>query len=236
MKSRFKLPLPLFLFHAFTGLLAIGFSFAAELPPFPPVLVPGATVELVAQEPDVCTPTAIAADPKGRIWLLQNNTHFRPKDYQGPPTDRVLILDDFGADGRARKITTYADGFRDGMGLLLLPDGDLILSTRAETFRFHDRTGSGHGEERRTLLKLDTTETYPHNGLNGIALGPEGFLYLGCGENMGKPWKLTGTDGTCVSGADEGGIFRFDTEGRHLERWAQGVWNPLASPSILPGA
>src|ERR1700756_2312846 len=137
-------------------------AIAVEPPPYPRALVPGVTVELVAQEPDVCTPTAIATDAGGRIWLLQNNTHFRPKDYDGPPTDRVLVLDDFGPDGRAQKITTYADGFRDGMGLLLLPDGDVIVSTRAETIRFHDRTGSGHGDERRTLLKLATEETYPH--------------------------------------------------------------------------
>src|SRR5258708_1550589 len=97
--------------------------FAADPLPYPHTLVPGVTVELVAQEPDVCTPAAIAADAQGRIWVLQNNAHFRPKDYAGPPTDRVLVLDDFGPDGRARKITTYADGFRDGMGLLLLPDG-----------------------------------------------------------------------------------------------------------------
>src|SRR5579871_3760562 len=105
---------------------------AAELPPFPRALIPGVTVELVAQEPDVCTPTAITTDAKGRIWVLQNNTHFRTNEYVGPPTDRVLILDDFGPDGRARKIITYADGFSDGMNLLLLPDGDLIVSTRSE--------------------------------------------------------------------------------------------------------
>jgi putative membrane-bound dehydrogenase-like protein len=202
-------------------------AFGLEAPPFPHAVATGVTVELVAQEPEVCTPTAIAADTQGRIWVLQNNTHFRPKDYSGPPTDRVLVLDDFGPDGRARKITTYADGFRDGMGLLLLPDGDVIVSTRAETIRFHDRDGHGHADERRTLLKLTTEATYPHNGLSGIALGPDGFIYLGCGENRGKPWTLTGTDGASVSGSDEGAIFRFDQEGRHLQRWAMGVWNPF---------
>lgn len=200
---------------------------AAEQPPFPHALVPGVTVELVAQEPDVCTPTAIAADAEGRIWVLQNNTHFRPENYDGPPTDRVLVLDDFGPDGRARKITTYAEGFRDGMGLLLLPDGDVIVSTRSETIRFHDREGRTHGDERRTLLKLTTTETYPHNGLSSVALGPDGFIYLGCGENRGVPWTLTGSDGATLSGIDEGAVFRFDPEGRHLQWWAKGMWNPF---------
>jgi putative membrane-bound dehydrogenase-like protein len=209
------------------GFLAVFASaaFAVEAPPFPQAVVTGVTVELVAQEPDVCTPTAIAADAQGRVWVLQNNSHFRPKNYDGPPTDRVLILDDFAPDGRARKITTYADGFMDGMSLLLLPDGDLILSTRAETIRFHDKDGDGRADERRTLLKLTTEDKYPHDGLTGIALGPDGYVYLGFGENHGQPWTLTGTDGATVSGADEGGVFRCDPEGRQLAYWALGVWN-----------
>src|SRR4030095_16155275 len=96
----------------------------AELPKAIPS---GCTVELVASEPDLRTPTAIAVDPRGRVWVLENNTHFRPKNYDAPSSDRVLILDDFGDDGRARKITTFADGFSDGMGLLLLPGGDRIV-------------------------------------------------------------------------------------------------------------
>ncbi len=228
--------IPLLMKLISTSLLVVFFSIgaglmapasAADLPPFPRPLLTGVTVELVAQEPDVCTPTAIAADQAGRIWVLQNNTHMRPENYDGPPTDRVLVLDDFGPDGRARKITTYADGFRDGMGLLLLPDGDLVVSTRAETIRFHDRTGSGRGEERRTLLKMDSEEKYPHNGLSSLALGPDGFLYIGCGENMGKPWKLTGSDGVSLNGTDEGAVFRIDPEGRHLEWLARGLWNPF---------
>lgn len=197
-----------------------GSALAAEPPPFPRPLVPGMKVELVAQEPDVCTPTAIAVDATGRIWVLQNNTHLRTKEYQGPETDRILILDDFGPDGRARKITTYADGFSNGMHLTFLPDGDLVLTTRAEVFRYHDA-------KPRSLLKLESVESYPHNGLSGTVLGPDGFLYIGCGENMGKPWKLTGTDGTTLSGTDEGAVFRVDPEGRHLERHAIGLWNPF---------
>lgn len=200
---------------------------AAEPPPYPRALVPGVTVQLVAQEPDVCTPTAIAADGKGRIWVLQNNTHFRPKDYQGPPTDRILILQDLGPNGRARKITTYAEGFSDGMGLLLLPGGDVLVSTRAEVLRFHDEKGDGREIERAPILTLKTEETYPHNGLSGLALGPDGKVYLGLGENRGKRWQLTGSDGSTARGVDEGGVFRFDPDGNHLQYWAEGLWNPF---------
>lgn len=193
----------------------------------PALVSPGGSVELVASEPDIRTPTAIAVDPRGRVWVLENNTHFRPKNYNAPPTDRVLILDDFGPDGRARKIIVYADGFSDGMGLLLLPGGDAIVSTRAATLRFHDADGDSRADEHRTLLTLVTEDKYPHNGLSGLARGADGALYLGLGENHGFAWTLTGTDGAAVRGADEGGIFRFDEEGRGLVHWAWGVWNPF---------
>ena len=203
-------------------------TFAAGLLAEPPKLaIPGGTIELVASDPDLRTPTAIAVDPKGRVWVLENNTHFRPKKYDAPPTDRVLILDDFGPGGRARKITTYADGFSDGMGLLLLPGGDVILSTRAATLRLHDADGDGRADERRTLLTLVTDDKYPHNGLSSLARSPDGAIYLGLGENHGFPWTLTGTDGVVLKGSDEGAIFRFDEEGRGLVHWAWGVWNPF---------
>ena len=158
----------------------------------PPKVVPsGGTVELVASEPDVRTPVAIAVDPRGRVWVLENNTHFRPKNYDGPPTDRVLILNDFGPDGRARKITPYANGFSDGMGLLLLPGGDVLVSTRAATLRLRDADGDGRADERRTLLTLVTDDKYPHNGLSSLARSPDGAIFLGLGENHGFPWTLT---------------------------------------------
>lgn len=201
-------------------------ALAASLHAEPPkAMLPGVTIELIASDPDVRTPTAIATDARGRVWVLENNTHFRPAKYDGPPTDRILIMDDFGPDGRARKITTYADGFSDGMGLLLLPGGDVIVSTRAATLRLHDKDGDGRADERRTLLTLVTDDKYPHNGLTGIARGADGALWLGFGENHGFAWTLTGSDGAVVKGTDEGGVFRFDDEGRGLVHWAWGVWN-----------
>jgi putative heme-binding domain-containing protein len=74
---------------------------------------------------------------------------------------------------------------------------------------------------------MKTEADYPHNGMSGLALGPDGKVYLGLGENRGKPWVLTGSDGSTASGVDEGGIFRFDPDGNHLQYWAVGMWNPF---------
>src|SRR5258708_18021799 len=168
----------------------------------PKPLDPRLTVELIAQEPMIRTPTGVQVDDRGRIWVLENNTHFRPNNYEGPPTDRVLIFDQFTPAGGAGRVTVYAEGFSNGMGLRLLPDGDVIVSTRAETFRLHDKDGDGRADEKATLLKLETADNYPHNGLSGMAIGEEGMLYLGLGENHGTPWVLTGSDGVAIKGSD----------------------------------
>ncbi len=205
----------------------LGLRFAAAANPEVPVgILPGTTVQLVAMEPNIRTPTAIATDPRGRIWVLENNTHFRPKNYTGPAADRIVIMDGFGPDGLATKFTTFADDFHDGMGLKILPDGDVILSTRTETWRLRDADGDGVCDQRTRLLQLTTADTYPHNGLSSVALDADGFLYVGLGENHGVPWTLTGVDGAVVKGSDEGGIFRCDLQGKHLEHWALGFWNP----------
>jgi putative membrane-bound dehydrogenase-like protein len=203
-------------------------SLLAEPPKTPVPTDPHLTVELVAMEPDIRTPTSVQVDQHGRIWVLENNTHFRPKSYTGPASDRVLILDDFGPNGRARKITVWADGFRDGMSLLVLPNGaGTLVSTRSGTIRFRDIDGDGIADERTAVLRMQTKTEYPHNGLSGLAMGPDGKIYLGLGENFGNEWILTGSDDVELRGADEGAIFRFNPDGTGLEWFALGVWNPF---------
>ncbi len=177
-------------------------------------------VELVAREPEILTPTGIAVDSRGRIWAVENNSHFRPKDYKGPPTDRILVLEDFGPDGRARKVTTFAEGFQNGMALALGKGGEVYFATRSEVLLL--REGGG----RTTLARLETAGTYPHNGLSGFAFDAEGRLYFALGENLGAPYRLVGADGTTLSGGGEGGnIYRCRTDGTGLVRVATGFWN-----------
>jgi hypothetical protein len=39
---------------------------------------------LVASEPDIVTPTGIAVDEHGAIWVVENQTHQRTPQYKGP--------------------------------------------------------------------------------------------------------------------------------------------------------
>ena len=186
------------------------------------------TVELVAQEPDILTPTGLCVDEGGRVWAIENNTHFRPKNYKAFASDRIQIFSDFAPDGRAKKITTFADGFQNSMGLAFDGKDGVVLATRSEIFLLHDTKNTGTADERKTIAKLETKGNYPHNGLAGLAFGADGWLYFGLGENLGAPYKLSGSDGATLSGGGEGGnVYRCQPDGSKLQRFATGFWNPF---------
>ena len=182
-------------------------------------------VELVAAEPELNTPTGLTVDAKGRVWVIESNTHFPPKNYKGKATDRILILEDFKPDGRAGTVTTFAEGFRYGMGLGFHPSGELYFATRWEVYRWH---GKPELQQRRdTIVKLETKGNYPHNGLSGFAFDAAGNVYFGMGENLGAPYSLVGSDGTTITETEGGKVFRCRPDGTGLVQVATGFWNPF---------
>jgi putative membrane-bound dehydrogenase-like protein len=200
------------------------------LPNFPATAAPVSTdkrlvIELVAREPQIVTPTGLAVDEKGRVWVIENHTHQRPPGYKGPTSDRVRVFSDPGPDGRMRKVRTFADGFRDAMSLAFGRDGALFLATRAEIYRLYDK-GEKAGTDRKVIVKLDSPGNYPHNGLAGFAFDGMGDLYFALGENLGADYKVIGSDGTTLRGGGEGGsIYRCRPDGTRLQRIATGFWN-----------
>src|SRR5262249_6792943 len=147
-------------------------------------------VELLAREPAVVTPTGLAVDERGRVWVIENHTHQRPAGYKGPASDRVRVLWDPGPDGRLRKARTFASGFHNAMSLALSPGGAVFLATRSEIYRLRDARGDGPAGERKVIVRLDSAARYPHNGLAGFAQDGVGDLYFSLGENEGAPYKL----------------------------------------------
>lgn len=189
---------------------------------------PSVKISLLACEPDIVTPIGATVDSKDRLLVIESNSHFRPKDYKGPPTDRILILEDAKGDGKADRITTYYEGTNLMMNLAADRDGSIIVSSRNEIFRLIGQKPDGTAAKRVTIAQLLTKGDYPHDGLHGLTVGPDGSVYFGIGENLGQPWTLEGTDGRQLSefrGA--GAIFRTDADGRNLVRVARGFWNPF---------
>src|SRR5678816_1575224 len=72
---------------ALTTLLAL---LAADAAKFPKVHDDRLQLQLVAESPDVKTPTGLAVDSQGRVLVIESHTHFPPEKYDGPKHDRIL--------------------------------------------------------------------------------------------------------------------------------------------------
>lgn len=193
-----------------------------DLPPKIELLRPGVKLTLLAEHPDLVTPTGIDVDDKGRIWLAACHTHFRPEGYQGPAHDEILVFD---ANGKNRRV--FYNKTDATMHVECGPDGWLYLAERDRILRVKDSDGDGVGDTEENLATLDTAANYPHNGLSGMAWHPDGGLVFSLGENFGKDWTLTARDGSKVSGRGEGGVFRCTADGTEMRRIARGFWNPF---------
>lgn len=193
-----------------------------DLAPQIETLKPGVKMTLLAEHPAIVTPTGIDVDDKGRIWLAACHTHFRPEGYEGPQHDEILVFD---ADGKNRRV--FYNKTDATMHVEVGPDGWIYLAERDRVLRVKDSDGDGTGDTEENLATLDTVADYPHNGLSGMAWHPDGGLVFSLGENFGKDWTLTGTDGAKVSGRGEGGVFRCTADGKGLRRIARGFWNPF---------
>lgn len=47
------------------------------------IMQPGVRLSLLAEHPDLVTPTGIDLDSQGNLWVAACHTHFRPANYQG---------------------------------------------------------------------------------------------------------------------------------------------------------
>jgi putative membrane-bound dehydrogenase-like protein len=196
----------------------------------------GLRIELIASEPDLVTPIGCAVDGKGRVYVVESHTHFRPKDYDGPNADIIKVWSDSNGDGKPDKISIFADGLVKTMNIAFAPDGSLYVTQRDAVFRMRDSDGDGKADRKETILKLQSTADYPHNGLDSTAFGPDGLLYVGTGENLGVAYTLLGSDGSQEQCSGEGAnIFRCTLDGRRLERWATGFWNAFGLHFITAG-
>src|SRR5712671_1574547 len=73
-------------------------------------LEPGLRVELVAAEPTIADPVAMAFDERGRMFVAEDRGYPTGPGEGKPPAGIIAMLEDTRGDGHFDKRTVFADG------------------------------------------------------------------------------------------------------------------------------
>jgi len=175
------------------AILFAGALVAAPLPsPLSPAdaqkafeVVPGLYVELVAAEPLVASPCAIAFDTQGRLFVAENRGYpIGPKEGE-KPAGVIALLEDTDGDGRMDKRTVFADGLTFPNGVLPW-GGGLIVTCAPDVLFLKDNDGDGVADERKVLLTGFATTGSTQLRVNAPTVGPwDGKIYLAAGLSGG---------------------------------------------------
>ncbi len=134
----------------------------------------GFSVEVVAAEPDIVNPVAMAIDERGRFWITESLEY--PRREPGVGKDRVKILEDTDGDGKADKFSVFLDGLNIPSGVAVGHGGVWIANSPDILFvPDADRDGKPDGPAQVVVTGFGRTDT--HELPNSLTWGPDGWLY-----------------------------------------------------------
>lgn len=167
---------------------------AAALADF--ALPPGYRIELVASEPQIVDPVAMAFDPQGRLWVVEL------RDYPflaagAKPSSRIRILKDKNHDGVFETASTFADGLLIPTGLQLWGSGAFV-TLAGEVAYFPDDDRDGRADKQETWYRGFATENEQLRA-NHPTLAADGWIYVAGGLRGGQIENLRRPDDAPVS-------------------------------------
>lgn len=187
------------------------------------VLPAGFEAQLVAAEPDIAKPMNIAFDTRGRLWVSSSVEYPFPAKEGETGRDTIKVLEDTDGDGRADRITTFADGLNIPIGLYPYKDGVICFSIPNIWF-LRDTDGDGRADKREKLYGPVGFERDTHGMCNAFTRGYDGWLYACHGFN--NQTTVAGRDGHEIT-MHSGNTFRMRLDGSRVEQFTHGQVNPF---------
>jgi putative membrane-bound dehydrogenase-like protein len=184
---------------------------------------PGFEVRLLAAEPDVRQPIAMAFDDRGRLWVAEAYSYpARLPDAEA--RDRILIFEDTDGDDAFDIRTVFHDRLNLVSGLAV-GFGGVWVGAAPHLMFIPDRDGDDVPDGEPEILLDGWGYEDTHETLNSFVWGPDGWLY-GCHGVFTH--SAVGPPGTSADQRVKinAGVWRFHPVERRFEVFAEGTSNP----------
>jgi len=152
------------------------------------VLEPGLRLELVAAEPLLDSPVAMAFDERGRLFVAENRGYPQGPPAGEAPLGRIALLEDTDADGQFDKRTEFAAGLTFPNGVMPWRGG-LIVTCAPDILYLRDTDGDGIADQRTVWFTGFATTGSTQLRVSHPTLGIDNWIYVTSG--------LTGGNVTC---------------------------------------
>ena len=206
----------------------------------------GFEVQLFAAEPQINKPINLAFDAKGRLWVSSTIEYpyaadqKRWSDPQGTRVkdsrDAIKILEDTDGDGRADKVTVFADALNIPTGVLPWHKPEhkagCIAFSIPNIWYFADTDGDDRADLREVLFGPLGYEKDTHGMCSSFRLGLDGWVYATHGFNNTSTFRIrsdrsVGSDRSQPLELQSGNVFRFKPDGSAVEKYTSGQVNPF---------
>ncbi|MEX2567924.1 MAG: PVC-type heme-binding CxxCH protein [Cyclobacteriaceae bacterium] len=168
----------------------------------------GFELQLFASEPDIINPMAMCWDDKGRLYVIETTDYPNEVRKEGG-NDKIKILEDTDGDGKADKITVFAEGLNIPTSLVFV-NGGILISMAPDFVFLKDTNGDGKADQRETIItgwgKSDT-----HAGPSNLRYGFDNKIWGVLGYS-GFQGQIDGKDFSFSQG-----VYRFKPDGTDFE-------------------
>lgn len=191
-------------------------------------LPPGFEIQLVGCEPDINKPMNMAFDATGRLWVTTSIEYPFAAPTNRPSRDRLMIFEDFGPDGRARKVTEFADNLNVPNGIYPFRTDEkhwkAVVWSLPNIWLLEDTDGDGKADQRTPLYGPFDFSRDLHGNQSSFTRGFDGWLYATHGFNNDS--HVTAGDGSHVD-LNSGNTYRMRLDRSHIEQHTHGQVNPF---------